>query len=125
MTFSVVYEQPPPGAPISIGGYAPFARLTGPDGNTIFNAEINLRTNIGQPGASAQLFELAAGDYQLTVSVLVASDAISIDQNGNVHRDLGPVSTTCSATVRVTPPELSAVVVTLVGSSSCSISLAE
>jgi hypothetical protein len=125
LSLSVAYIEPPPGAPISIGGYAPFARLTGPDGNTIFNGEINARTNIGQPDASARLFELPAGDYELAVSVLMASDAISIDQNGNMHRDLGPVSTTCSATVRIAPPALSALVVTLAGGSSCTISLAE
>lgn len=124
MSLSVAYVQPPPGAPMSIGGYAAFAQMVGPDGSTIYSGEINPMTNTSQPRASAQLFELPAGDYELTVSVRSASDAISVDQNGNVHRDFGPVSTTCSATVRLSPPDLSAVVVTLSGGLSCSISLA-
>jgi hypothetical protein len=124
LSLRVAYEQPPPGAPISIGGYAPFARLTGPDGTRIYDGEINPMTSTGRPQASAQLFELPAGDYSLEVSVRSASDAIAVDQDGNIHRDFGPVSTTCAATVRISPPELSAVVVTLVGGQSCSISLA-
>jgi len=125
LSLSVAYEQPPPGGPISIGGYAAFARLTDPDGATIYDGEVNPMTDVDRPRASAQLFELPAGDYELTVSVRSASDAIVIDQNGNVHRDFGPVSATCSATVRISPPALTAVVVTLAGGSSCSISLAE
>jgi hypothetical protein len=124
LSISVSYVQLPPGAPMSIGGYAAFAQLAGPDGSTIYSGEINPMSNTGQPRASAQVFELSAGDYELDVSVRSASDMISVDQNGNVHRDFGPVSTTCSATVRISPPELSAVVVTLAGGSSCSISLA-
>lgn len=124
MSISVAYVQPPPGAPMSIGGYAAFAQLVGPDGSTIYNGEVNPRTKIGQPAASARLFELAAGDYELEVRVLMVSDAVNIDQNGNMHFDFGPVSATCSATVRISPPALSAVVVTLAGGSSCSIALA-
>jgi hypothetical protein len=124
MSLSVAYVQPPPGAPMSIGGYAAFAQLTGPDGSTIYSGEVNPMTNANQPRASAQLFELPAGDYELAVSVRTASDAISVDQNGNVQRDFGPVSATCSATVRMAPAEVADVVVTLAGGSSCSISLA-
>jgi len=108
---------------MSIGGYAAFAQLVAPDGIAVYSGEINPMTNTGQPRQSMQLFELPAGDYALAVSVRSASDAISIDQNGNVHRDFGPVSATCSATVRIAPPAVSAVVVMLVGGSSCSISL--
>lgn len=125
LSLNVAYQQPPPDAPRSIGGYAALAHLTAPDGSVLFSGEIDPLNNLEQPRAMPPTFELPAGDYQLEVKVLSASDAISVDQNGNVHRDLGPVTSTCSATIRVEPPTVAGVVVTLNGGASCSISLAE
>lgn len=124
LSLSVTYIAPPPGAPMSMGGYAAFARLTGPDGGAIYDGEINPWTSAGEARDSAQLFELLAGDYELSVTVRSASDAIEVDQNGNIHRDFGPVTATCAATARISPPDLTAVVVTVAGGTSCSISAA-
>ncbi|MEA2678164.1 MAG: hypothetical protein QOJ81_2305 [Chloroflexota bacterium] len=125
MTLSLAYKEPPPGAPISIGGTAVFVNLNGPDGEQVYSGELNPRTKSNQPSATPPIFELPAGDYPLQATVHFASDAIEIDQNGNVHRDLGPISATCSGTIRISPPDLAAVIITAFGGSSCTISLAQ
>jgi hypothetical protein len=119
ISLRTAYLRPPAGAAISIGGYAAFARLVGPDGSLLFSGEIN---PIGdKEAATNRVFEVEPGDYALEVTVRAASDAIGIDQNGVVHRDFGPATTTCAATIPVSGPDQVDVVVSLIGGDFCEI----
>ena len=108
------YVIPPPGTPVSFGGYATKAtvRSVG-DTQSIWSSELD--------GDDAVLQTLAPGDYELDVTVQPESDAILVDQNGVMHRDLGPVSARCNATVSITSGERTSVLVTTVGGDLCTI----
>lgn len=106
-----VYEQPPPGQPISIGGYATLLKIQTPDGSFVDSLELSTE--------DAAILPLEPGDYELLVTVRSASDAITVDQNGRVHRPLGPVSARCDATVRITAGDRTNVGVTTVGGDAC------
>jgi hypothetical protein len=121
LTLSVKYQEPPPGVPRSIGGYAVLGQLVGPDGSVTFTGALDPLANQGQPHPTPPTFDLPGGQYRLDITLRFASDAITVDQNGRVHRDLGPVTSTCTASIPVTPPGLTAVVVTLTGGNSCAI----
>lgn len=110
---TVRFQQPPPGQPISIGGYAVLAHLASGNGEAVIDEEL-------VPGVGTRR-SLPAGDYELGVAVRPASDAIEIDQFGNQQRDLGPVTATCAATLRITPADHLSVLVTVVGGDACSI----
>lgn len=122
VTLSIRYVQPSPGQPVSIGGYATFGVLTSVDGRTIFSGELDPINPVADPAPTPPRLQPPAGQYRLDVSVREASDAIGIDQNGNIHRDFGSVTSTCTAAIAVTASSLTAVTVTLVGGTSCSIS---
>jgi hypothetical protein len=111
ISLDLSYERPPIGRPMSIGGYAMFGQLTSPGGETVLAGELR----------PVHLTGLEPGAYEFSVSVRAASDAISVDNNGNYQRDFGPVSATCSATLHVGPAEVAAVLVTAIGGDSCQI----
>lgn len=125
LSLDIVFAAPAPGRPLSIGGYAAFGRLNAADGDQVWAGELKPWSRSGEPRPLSQLVELPAGEYGLEMSVRPASDAITVDQNGNVHRDFGPVTATCSTTVLISPPDISAVLVAVVGGDSCSIGPAE
>lgn len=125
LSIAVDYVQPPPGRPMSIGGYAGFAEVRTPDGEQVWAGEIRPLSRLSEPQPSSQLLELSAGDYDLEVSIRPASDAVVREPDGSLRRDFGPVSASCDATVRISPPDVTIVLVTVVGGDACSIGPAE
>jgi hypothetical protein len=97
---------------MSIGGYAIFAVVRGPDGGFVRSGELS---------TTEDLPDLPPGDYPLHVDIKPASDAVTVLPNGEMRREFGPTSAQCEATLRVSPGEVTSVVITTLGGDLCTI----
>lgn len=102
-----------PGRPVSIGGYAAMIDIRSSEDVLVASFELRVTTPANR--------SLDAGDYSVHVRLHPASDAISIDRNGQMHRDLGPASAACEAPFRITGGQPISVLVTSMGGDSCAI----
>ena len=82
------YEEPPPGQPMSIGGYGFFVAVDG-------GAEIEI------PFDGSLRLELPAGAHDLTLVTRPASDMIVVNEEGESEREFYDVTAECADTVEV------------------------
>jgi hypothetical protein len=104
------YEQPPAWMemPISIGGYAYFVEITGP------------QTAGGEVRAEGFIVALAPGQYRIEVVTRPRSDAVAIDvMSGEARDEFGPVTARCSADVDLQAQGVAVVHYTAVGGETC------
>jgi len=82
------YEEPPPGMPISIGGYGFFAAVDGgPEIEVPFDGSLRL--------------ELPAGSHDLTIVTRPASDVLVVNEEGESEREFYDVTAECAEVVEV------------------------
>lgn len=82
------YEEPPPGQPISIGGYGFFAAVDGgPEIEIPFDGSLRL--------------ELPAGAHDLTFVTRPASDILVVNEEGDSEREFYEVTAECADAVEV------------------------
>ena len=82
------YEEPPPGQPISIGGYGFFVAVD--DG-----AEIEI------PFDGSLQLELPAGAHDVTLVTRPASDVLVVNEEGESEREFYEVTAECADAVEV------------------------
>ena len=102
------YEDPPPGQPISIGGYGYFASVDG-------GAEIEV------PFDGSLRLELPAGSHELTLVTRPASDILG----ANEEREFLDVSAECADTVEVPSGGETQVIYHAAGGEDCRVSIDE
>lgn len=82
------YEEPPPGQPISIGGYGFFAAVDGgPEIEIPFDGSLRL--------------VLPAGAHDLTLVTRPASDILVVNEEGDSEREFYEVTAECADAVEV------------------------
>ena len=81
-------EEPPPGQPISIGGYGYFASVDG-------GGEIEV------PFDGSVRLELPVGAHELTLVTRPASDILVVNEEAESEREFYDVSAECADTIEV------------------------
>ena len=106
------YEEPPPGQPISIGGYGYFASVDG-------GAEIEV------PFDGSLRLEVAAGSHELTLVTRPASDMVVVNEEGESEREFFDVSAECADSVEVPAGGEVQVTYHAIGGEDCGVTVGE
>ncbi len=112
LVIRALYEEPPAGQPISIGGYGFFAAIDGgAEAEVPFEGELRV--------------ELDAGTHELAIATRPASDILTVGQDGETEREFYDVSAACEGEVEVPPEGEVHVTYHAVGGEDCRVTIDE